>query len=237
MQRKAVEGTPEQPADPQAVIRSIVVPGAGIDLHAVEAPGSNATRIPVLLIHENRGLVPYMIDEITYLAERGHRVVAPDLLTRIGGTSAYANDPTSVSTRQIDTATHVSDLLAAYDWMAEREGRLAVVGFCFGAEMGWQVITRRAPESAVLWYGIGPDPGEATLIRSRVYAAYAQNDDRVNDTLPPLCEALAHADADITLESFPGTRHAFADHTRPERHYPQARARLWSRTLEFLDSA
>jgi carboxymethylenebutenolidase len=216
------------------VKRSIVVPGAGVDLGAVEAEGSG--RVPIFLVHENRGLVPYMLDEIDRLAERGHRVVAPDLLSRIGGTAAYAHDPTSVTTRAIDNETHVADLLAAYDWMAGQEDRLAVVGFCFGAEMGWQLITHRVPDLAILWYGIGPDSELVPSIRSKVYAAYAEADDRVNGTLPSLCDALTHSQADVTLESFPGTRHAFADHTRPERYDRHAADRLWNRTQEFLDS-
>lgn len=214
---------------------SILVPGSGIDLQAIEAPGRD--RIPIFLIHENRGLVPYMLDVIGDLSDRGHRVVAPDLLTRIGGTQAFAADPTSVSTRQVDEDTHTADLLAAYDWMARQERRIAVVGFCFGGEMGWRVITDRTPEAAVLWYGIGPDPSRVDRIRCPVYAAYAQDDDRVNDTLPPLCTALRDSDTEVTLDSFPGTRHAFGDHTRPERFAPVAAAELWRRTLAFLDAA
>ena len=170
-------------------------------------------RLPILLIHENRGLVPYMVDEITRLSGRGHRVVAPDLLTRIGGTHHYVGDPTSVSTRQIESDTHVADLIAAYDWMAAGEPTLAVVGFCFGAEMGWRLLERRSPEVAVLWYGICPHPAAVSATTTRVFATYAEDDPRVNDTLPALCDALAKSTTDITLESYPDTLHAFADHT------------------------
>ena len=217
------------------MIGSITVPGSGIDLGALEAENSDPDRISILLIHENRGLVPYMVDEITRLAERGHRVVAPDLLTRIGGAAAHAHDPTSVSTRQIDAELHAADLIAAFDWMAERESRLAVVGFCFGAEMGWRLLEHRSPELAVLWYGICPNPAAVSITGTRVLATYAQNDPRVNDTLPELCDALAWGGADITLESYPDTLHAFADHTRPERHHPAAAAEVWRRTAEFLE--
>lgn len=219
------------------MIRSITVPGAGVGLQALEADATDADRIPILLIHENRGLVPYMTREITRLAERGHRVIAPDLLTRIGGTAAYADDPTSVSTRAIDGDTHVADLIAAYDWMTESESRLAMVGFCFGAEMGWRLLEHRSPEVAVLWYGICPNPGAVAETATRVLATYAQDDPRVNDTLPGLCAELATSDTDITLVSYPGTLHAFADHTRPERHHPAAAAELWRHTVEFLDGA
>ena len=217
------------------MIRSITVPGDGVALEALEATTTDSDRIPILLIGENRGLVPYMVDEITRLAERGHRVVAPDLLTRIGGTAAHAHDPTSASTRQIEPDTHVADLIAAYDWMAESESSLAVVGFCFGAEMGWRLLEHRSPELAVLWYGICPHPAAVSITGTRVLATYAQDDPRVNDTLPELCDALAWSGADITLESYPDTLHAFADHTRPERHHPAAAAEMWRRTTRFLD--
>ena len=219
------------------MIRRITVPGDGTELSGLEAAGSDPDRIPILLIHENRGLVPYMVDEITRFAERGHRVVAPDLVTRLGGTAAYADDPTSISTRAIENRVHVADLIATYDWMAASEQRLAVVAFCYGAEMGWQLITHRTPELAVLWYGIGPDPVDAVQIRSRVLATYAQDDPRVNDTLPTLCQALENSATDITLVSFPGTRHAFADHTRLERHHPAAAAEMRRQTFEFFDPA
>jgi len=111
---------------------------------------------------------------------------------------------------------------------------VALFGMCFGAEMGWRVITRREPVLAALWYGIGPEPEDVGLIRTPVLAAYAQDDARVNDTLDDLCDALAGSDVDFRLESFPGTVHAFADHTRPDRHRPAPAAVLWDEMLDFL---
>jgi carboxymethylenebutenolidase len=212
----------------------ITVPGAGVDLGAISVTPRRATGIPILMIHENRGLVPYMVEVATALGEAGHPVVAPDLLSRIGGTDAFAGDPTSVSTRQIPEDMQEADLLTVYDWMTARDPRHAVVGFCFGGEMGWRVITHRTPDRAVLYYGIGPPPEAATRIRTRVYAVYAEDDPRVNDTLPPLCRALLDSPADIVLESYPDTKHAFHDHTRTDRHHPRAAAEVWERTLAFL---
>jgi dienelactone hydrolase len=67
-----------------------------------------------------------------------------------------------------------------------------------------------------------------------VYAVYAEDDPRVNDTLPPLCAALWDVGTDVVLESWPGTKHAFHDHSRPERHAPEAAAAVWARALAFL---
>lgn len=211
--------------------RRIEVLGSTVDLDALFLEGANGHHSPILMIHENRGLVPYMIAVMESLAEAGHTVLAPDLLTRIGGTAEH--DP-GVTTRLVDEGTHEADLVSVYDWMADRIGRPAVLGLCFGAEMGWRLITRREPRRAALLYGIGPEPSDARRIRVPVYAAYAQDDDRVNDTLPPLCDALISSQADITMECFPGTRHAFHDHTRPDRYDPKAAEVVWKRTLDFL---
>lgn len=209
----------------------IEVPGAGVDLDALILEPGNGDHSPILMIHENRGLVPYMLAVMNDLAEAGHTVLAPDLLTRIGGTPEHDPDMT---TRLIDEDTHEADLVSAYDWMTDRMGRPAVLGLCFGAEMGWRLITRREPRRAALLYGIGPDPADAGRIGVPVYAAYAQDDDRVNGTLPPLCDALLASRAAITMECFPGTRHAFHDHTRPDRYHRKAAEVVWNRTLAFL---
>ncbi len=188
------------------------------------------------MIHENRGLVPYMVAVAEDLARAGFRVVVPDLLSRIGGTSEFADDPTAVTTRQIASSTHVADLAAVYDAVVdEEEAAPVVVGFCFGAEMGWRLITERTPRGAVLYYGIGPDPEEVENIACPVYAVYAEDDPRVNDTFDPLGKALAKARAPVVAESYPGTKHAFHDRFRPDRFNPAAAAAVWARTLEFLE--
>ena len=214
----------------------ISVPGDGVDLDALAVKGSgNApARPPILFIHENRGLVPYMRDVITALGAEGHRVVAPDLLSRVGGTDSYAAAPDDISTRVIPNDVHVRDLVSVHDWMNARHGDLVVLGFCFGAEMGWQLLTHRTPERAALLYGIGPDPAEVTAITTRVYAAYAEHDPRVNGPLEAMCRSLSASTTDMTLESFPGTHHAFHDHTRPDRYSAGAASRLWARVIDFL---
>ena len=215
-------------------ISSIEIPGAGVTLRGLEAVPGKARGIPVMMIHENRGLQPYMVDVIGSLAAQGHHVIAPDLLTRVGGTSATAADD-ALTTRAIGSEIHEADLIAAFDWFAARVDAVAVLGFCFGGEMGWRLVTRRVPDRAVLLYGVGPPPNLVSSIRCPVYSAYAEDDDRVNRTLPPLLEALLRGNVDVTAESWPGTRHAFHDHSRPDRHNPRAAEALWDRVLAFLE--
>ena len=189
----------------------------------------------LLFIHENRGLVPYMLDVCDDLARAGYRVVAPDLLTRLGGTAKYSRDPDWVTTREIDDAVQLSDLIEVYD-IVDREGSIdAVVGLCFGAEMGWALITARHPVRAVLLYGCGPELGDVPQITTEVLAVYASDDDRVNGGFPALGRALLAAEAPVTAISYPHTRHAFHDHNRPDRYSPIAAAHVWGEVLGFLD--
>lgn len=223
----------EQARDLQTQVETWRGAGASINLLTV-APSPDQDRT-ILMIHENRGLVPYMVAVAEDLARAGYRVVAPDLLSRIGGTAAFAHDPSSVTTRQVESATHQADLSAVFDTITAEEGQApAVVGFCFGAEMGWSLITERTPRGAVLYYGIGPDPRNVARIACPVYAVYAEDDPRVNDTFEPLGRALAAATVPIVAESYPGTKHAFHDRTRPDRFHAAAAGAVWARTLHFL---
>ncbi len=213
----------------------IVLPGDGTEIEGLRfVPAGESRGVAILLIHENRGTVPYMVAVATDLADHGYDVVMPDLLSRVGGTDAYADAPNSVTTRQIAEDVHDADLVAVYDWMTGRWEDIEVVGLCFGAEMGWRLITKRSPERAALLYGVGPAADLVPRITTRVHAVYAQHDPRVNDTLGPLCAALVGSDADVVLESYPGTKHAFHDHDRPDRYHPEAARAMWRRVLDFL---
>jgi len=93
------------------VDRRVAVPGTGLPV--VEYRPDPTTGVPVLLIHENRGLVRSMHDIASALASHGHPVVMPDLLGRVGGTDPQGSPDTT--TRVIPTPTHVDDLVAVYD--------------------------------------------------------------------------------------------------------------------------
>lgn len=201
-------------------------------------PDGIGGRPPILFIHENRGLSPYVIAVLAELAGEGFETHAPDLLHRITGRTvtpgegAFSGDPATVTTRLVPEDVHESDLLEVFDHMT---GTPVVVGLCFGAEMGWRVAVRRRPRAAALIYGVAPE--DVTNLRCPVFAAYAQDDPRVNDGLDRLCRRLATMDVPYRIASYPGTLHAFHDRTRPERFHPAAAAALWTDLLDFLQSA
>jgi len=206
--------------------------GGGEETVPCLVAGGPVTGRVLLFVHENRGLTPYMREVIGELAELGFTVVAPDLLHRVGGSAAMPGNP-DVSTRLVPEDTHEQDLVAVFDHIS-RTATPLLVGFCFGAEMGWRLVTRRTPERAALLYGIGPDGSAVGAIRCPVFAVYAEDDPRVNGTLDPLLAALAASHVEYRLESYPGTRHAFHDRHRPERYDAAAARHVWIELVGFL---
>lgn len=186
-------------------------------------PVHHSGRPPILFIHENRGLSDYIMAVLDDLAAGGFETHAPDLLHRI--------DRASATTRQVPEVTHERDLLDVFDHM---DAAPLLVGLCFGAEMGWRLAVRRRPVAAALVYGVAPE--DVAGLSCPVFAAYAEDDPRVNEGLPRLCRQLAQMEVPYRLASYPGTPHAFHDRTRPERFHPAAAEALWSDLLDFLRS-
>ncbi len=128
----------------------------------------------------------------------------------------------------------MADLLTIFDRLSAEGATPIIFGLCFGAEMGWQLLVRRRPRAAVLYYGVGPAAEEVPRISAPVYAVYAEDDSRVNATIAELGQALMAGRHDFVMESYPGTKHAFHNKTRPERYHPEAAAAVWERTLRYL---
>jgi dienelactone hydrolase len=193
-------------------------------------PDHPSGRPPILFIHENRGLSAYIMAVLDALSAEGFETHTPDLLHRV----EPGYDPTTVTTvttRDITEDTHERDLLDVFDHMAVAP---VLVGLCFGAEMGWRVAVKRLPKAAALVYGVAPT--DIAQLACPVFAAYAEDDDRVNEGLAGVCAQLSASSVTYRIASYPGTLHAFHDHTRPERFHAGAAAALWADLLEFLRS-
>lgn len=198
---------------------------------AVIAPADDFAERAIVMIHENRGLTSYMRDVQQQLGAQGYRVVAPDLMHRI-----ESNDIES-STRSLPMERHVTDIRRCLDWVEgmHHVTAVALVGFCFGAEAAMLAsLDRSELRCVVAWYGIPPDPADAPRMRSPLLLMLAEEDDRVNRHVGPFLESLERTDRDFVAESYPGTRHAFHDWTRPERFNPAAATVAWQRCIDFL---
>ena len=199
---------------------------------------ANATgKLPgIVVIHENRGLNPYIEDVARRLAVDGFLAFAPDALTPAGG---YPGDEEKAAAMfgALDPAKRTEDLVAAAGYLKSRPdctGKIGVVGFCFGGGMA-NTFAVRMPDlaAAVPFYGGQPSAENAAKIKAPMLIHYAGNDDRINAGWPAFEAALKAAGVKYEAFTYAGTQHGFHNDTTPR--YDEAAAKLaWSRTVAFF---
>lgn len=202
-------------------------------LDILEVGSAASNRPPILFVHENRGIDGYLIEVVHELADHGYRVIMPDLLTSQGGSRRHLADGSEPpSPRERPHAQHVEDLVHA----AAGEERIIVIGFCFGGELAW-LATSRLPQAValVVFYGAGPDTATVAGIDVPFLGIYADDDPRVNGTVPDTWAGLEGRSAPAALHRFDGTVHAFHNHHRPERYHERAAHEAWQLTLDWLE--
>jgi carboxymethylenebutenolidase len=190
----------------------------------------------VVVIHENRGLNPYIEDVARRLAVDGFAAFAPDALTPLGG---YPNDEEKAAQLfgQLDATKRAEDLLAAAGFLKSRPectGKIGAVGFCFGGTTV-NMMAVRIPDlaAAVPFYGGQPSAADAARIKAPLMLHYAGLDERINAGWPPFEAALKANNVKYQAFTYPGTNHGFHNDTTPR--YDEAAAKLaWSRTLAFF---
>lgn len=192
----------------------------------------------VLVVHENRGLNPYIEDVARRVATAGFVAFAPDALTPLGG---YPGDDEKGKELQAkrDGEQMVEDFIAAAMWLQREkdcDGRLGVVGFCFGGLIANTLAVRIPPaiQAAVPFYGRQPAAADVQNIKAQLLLHYAELDARVNEGWPAYEEALKKAGVKYTAHIYPGVNHGFHNDTTPR--YDEAAAKLaWQRTVEFFE--
>ncbi len=201
-------------------------------------PRASASSLPgVLVVHENRGLNPYIEDVARRVAVEGFVAFAPDALTPLGGYPGN-DDKGKEMQAQRDGEQMVEDFIAAAQWLQKHracDGKVGVVGFCFGGLIA-NTLAVRIPEvihAAVPFYGRQPAAADVPKIKAPLLLHYAELDARVNEGWPAYEEALKKAGAKYTAHIYPGVNHGFHNDTTPR--YDEAAAKLaWQRTVEFF---
>ena len=190
----------------------------------------------VLVVHENRGLNPHIEDIARRLALEGFMAFAPDALFPLGG---YPGDEDAARERfaKLDQAKTHEDFLAAADALGKMEGgngRMGVVGFCYGGGMA-NFLATRLPQlaAAAPFYGTAPALEDVPKIKAELLVVLAANDERVNATWPPYEAALKQAGVRYTLFQPPGTMHGFNNDTTP-RYDEAAATEAWRRTVALF---
>ncbi|MCW1886815.1 dienelactone hydrolase family protein [Luteolibacter flavescens] len=191
----------------------------------------------ILVVHENRGLNPYIEDVTRRLAVAGFAAFAPDALTPLGGYPGNDDEGRNLQAQR-DKGQMEQDFIAATKWMAAHpacDGKIGVVGFCFGGGMA-NTLAVKLPDlvkAAVPFYGGQPPAEDATKIKGALLLQFAEHDERVNAGWPAWEEALKKAGVKYEAHIYPGVNHGFHNDTTPR--YDEAAAKLaWERTVEFF---
>ncbi len=202
---------------------------------AAGAAGSAA----VLVCHENRGLTPHIRDVTRRLARAGYVALAPDLLSREGGTANLDRDQIPGLLTDAGPERHVADFRAAFDYLQGLDDvdgeRIGMTGFCFGGGVTWRCAAA-IPElkAAVPFYGPGPDLAQVPNIQGAVLGVYAELDERVNAGKAELEQALIDAGVNHEMKVYPGVNHAFHNDTGDRYEETQA-TQAWQDMLAWFE--
>ena len=202
-------------------------------------PAAAAGKLPgVLVVHENRGLNPYIEDVARRLGTQNFIAFAPDGLTSAGG---YPGDDEKGGQvfAKIDKPKMTEDFIAAARWLKSRpdcSGKIGVVGFCFGGGIANTLAVRMGADlaAAVPFYGAQPSAADTAKIKAPLLIHYASLDARIDAGWPAFEEALKANHVTYTAHMYEGANHGFHNDTTPR--YDEAAAKLaWQRTLDFFN--
>ena len=190
----------------------------------------------IVVVHENRGLNPYIEDVAKRAALAGFITIAPDALSPLGGYPGN-DDAGREMQAKLDRNKMLEDFIAAYEYLKNDKdcnGKVGVVGFCFG---GWiaNMMAVRIPDlsAAVPFYGGQPSAEDVPKIKAPLLLQYAGLDTRVNEGAPAYEAALKANGKAYTVYVYPNVNHGFHNDTTPR--YDKAAAELaWQRTIDFF---
>ena len=191
----------------------------------------------VLVIHENRGLNPYIEDVARRLAVANFAAFAPDGLTSLGG---YPGDEEKAAAMfgKVDRDKMFQDFMASASWLKARPectGKIGTVGFCFGGGIVNQLAVN-LPDlgAAVPFYGAQPSAQDAAKIKAPMLLHYASEDQRITGGWPAFEQALKANHITYTGYVYQGAQHGFHNDTTPRYDEPAAKL-AWQRTLDFFN--
>jgi carboxymethylenebutenolidase len=205
--------------------------------YLVKPAGAKGKLPTVLVVHENRGLNPHIEDIARRLALDNFIAFAPDALYPLGG---YPGDEDKARELfpKLDQSKTRADFLAsaaALKALPQGNGKVGVVGFCYGGGISNFLATQVSDlGAAVPFYGVQPPEEDVARIKAPLLIQYAANDERINAGWPKYEEALKKAGVRYQAFVYPGTQHGFNNDTTPR--YDQAAAKLaWQRTVDFFN--
>lgn len=212
--------------------------GAGVMRGYFARPAIFDHKLPaVVVIHENRGLNPYIEDVARRLAVAGFIGFAPDALTPLGGYPGNDDDGRTLM-QQRDRGEMREDFVAAVSYLQSHpdcSGKVGSVGFCYGGGVSMYLAVRVSGlNAAVAFYGSHPSPDDAVFIEAPLMIHHAALDERVNAGWPDFETALKEADCEFEEFMYTDVNHGFHNDTTPR--FDKAAADLaWQRTIAFFE--
>ena len=192
----------------------------------------------VVVVHENRGLNPYIEDVVRRLAVAGFVAFGPDALWPLGGYPGNDDEGRTMQ-RERDGVEMVEDFVAAVEFLQnhpDSNGSVGSVGFCFGGGMSMRLAVRVADlDAAVAFYGRHPSAEDTASIKAPLMLHHAGLDERVNAGWPDFEKALKANDMDYANYVYPDVNHGFHNDTTP-RFDEESAALAWQRTVEHFNT-
>jgi carboxymethylenebutenolidase len=227
--------------DPRIKARYVTYPspgGTSGTMRGYLVQPSGAGPFPaVLVIHENRGLNPYIEDVARRVATEGLLALAPDGLSPVGGYPGNDDDGRALQAGldQAKLRTDMANSARHLKAHALSSGKLGVTGFCWGggttnflaATLGSDV------QAGVPFYGAAAETAAVAAIKAPLMIQYAENDERINAMWPAFEAALKAAGVPYEMHIYPGTQHGFHNNSTPRYHEPSAKL-AWERTIAFF---
>lgn len=191
----------------------------------------------VLVVHENRGLNPYIEDVARRVAVEGFLALAPDGLAPIGGYPGNDDDG-KIMQKSLDKDKLFTDMLNSAKFLKAHElsnGKIGATGFCYGGGVvnKLAVVMGSGLNAGVPFYGVAPPTDEVAKIQVPLMMQYAADDPRVNATQGDYRKALETNNKNFVMYNYEGTRHGFHNNSTPRYNKEQAKI-AWDRTISFF---
>jgi carboxymethylenebutenolidase len=219
-------------------VENITYPGVDGEMKAVLAkPKGKKNLGTVLVIHENRGLNPHIIDVTKRVAAEGFLALGVDALSPLGGTPAD-EDKGRELIGKLDPEKNLQNYLKGLVYLRNRKdgnGKVGCVGFCWGGGMANKLAVNDPKlQAAVAYYGAQPNATDVPKIKASVMLHYGGLDERINAGIPAYEQALKENKIDYKIYIYDGVNHAFNNNTSPTRYNEAAAKLAWTRTIDLF---
>jgi carboxymethylenebutenolidase len=224
--------------DDSVISEHITYPGADGEVKAVLARPKDKKKLGcVVVIHENRGLNPHIIDVTKRVAAEGFIALGIDALSPFGGTPAD-EDKGRELIGKLDPDKNLQNYLKGLEYLRARKdgnGKTGVVGFCWGGAMANKLAVNDPKlQVAVAYYGAQAKAEDVSKIKATLMLHYGGLDERINAGIPAYEEALKQNHVDYQVFIYEGVNHAFNNDTSPTRYNQSAAELAWQRTVDLF---